>query len=341
MANSLLAHLYSRIRGSQEDIATISLQYLLSQSIALNEAFTHLIETNFEVKLEEKLQYVCQAVGEEKERPDMAGINASGQEIVLCEMKFYAGLTQNQPVNYLNRLKNNDGKGLLFICPKSRQTSLWAKLKKLCSEFEVVSINGYCIQVNGIRMAITTWSEILDRLRKVASSSAQELLSDIQQLDGYCSQMDTDAFLPFSPEDLTADNAKKAERYYEVVDKTIDLLYADENHITSKKGLKATAYRKGYGRSIYFDEFAITMDYNRDFWKSTNSIETPFWVAIRNKDWDTTDEMQSIINGIPSLKKEVVWYATFIALEPLVDSTLDEICLDLKRQILEYVDLFR
>ena len=45
MANSLLAHLYSRIRGSQEDIATISLQYLLSQSIALNEAFTQLIET--------------------------------------------------------------------------------------------------------------------------------------------------------------------------------------------------------------------------------------------------------------------------------------------------------
>jgi hypothetical protein len=40
MANSLLAHLYSHIRGSQEDIATISLQYILSQSVNLKVAFT-------------------------------------------------------------------------------------------------------------------------------------------------------------------------------------------------------------------------------------------------------------------------------------------------------------
>ena len=32
MAKSLLAHMYSRIRGSQEDVATIALQYLVSQS---------------------------------------------------------------------------------------------------------------------------------------------------------------------------------------------------------------------------------------------------------------------------------------------------------------------
>ena len=37
MANSLLAHLSSHIRGSQEDIATISLQYILSQSTILND----------------------------------------------------------------------------------------------------------------------------------------------------------------------------------------------------------------------------------------------------------------------------------------------------------------
>lgn len=49
MANSRLAHLYSRIRGSLEDVATVSLQYLLTQSRSLNLAFTKLI-SNTNVK---------------------------------------------------------------------------------------------------------------------------------------------------------------------------------------------------------------------------------------------------------------------------------------------------
>ena len=40
MNTSLLAHLYPYIKGSQEDVATYSLQYLLSQSDKLNIAFT-------------------------------------------------------------------------------------------------------------------------------------------------------------------------------------------------------------------------------------------------------------------------------------------------------------
>ena len=44
---ALLAHLYSHIRGSQEDIATYSLQYILSASSELNRAFTHLVSESF------------------------------------------------------------------------------------------------------------------------------------------------------------------------------------------------------------------------------------------------------------------------------------------------------
>lgn len=40
MAGSLLAYLYPRIRGSQEDVATLSLSYLLTQSDILCSAFT-------------------------------------------------------------------------------------------------------------------------------------------------------------------------------------------------------------------------------------------------------------------------------------------------------------
>ena len=134
MPYSLLAHLYPHIKGSQEDIATLSLQYLLSQSEELNKAFTELLSNCLRSDLDQTLQYCCQVAGdsEEKERPDMAGLDANGKEIILCEMKFYASLTANQPLTYLRRLKENDGQGLVFICPTARKNSLWSKLIELC-----------------------------------------------------------------------------------------------------------------------------------------------------------------------------------------------------------------
>ena len=87
MAYSLLGHLYPYIKGSQEDVATFSLQYLLSQSESLNRAFTKRVSDIMQADLEESLQYVCQVTGdsEEKERPDMAGINHNGEEVMLLK----------------------------------------------------------------------------------------------------------------------------------------------------------------------------------------------------------------------------------------------------------------
>ena len=157
MAQSLLAHLYPYIKGSQEDIATFSLQYLLSQSSKLNAAFTKFAADTMGIDLEERLQYLCQVTGEseEKERPDMVGTDADGAEVVLFEMKFYASLTANQPNTYLDRLRKNGGKGLLFICPMARKTSLWAKLQELCGT-ETDEISKFCVSANGVNLAITT-----------------------------------------------------------------------------------------------------------------------------------------------------------------------------------------
>ena len=115
MAESLLASLYSRIKGSQEDVATVSLQYILSSSEKLNMAFNRLLSDSLGVNIESDTKYTCQSVGKDKERPDMSGVDSSGNEIILCEMKFYAGLTDNQPNGYLDRLISNGGKALVFV----------------------------------------------------------------------------------------------------------------------------------------------------------------------------------------------------------------------------------
>ena len=75
---------------------------------------------------------------------------------------------------------------------------------------------------------------------------------------------------------------------------------------------------------------------------SDASIETPFWVAISNNDGHQTEHfVNALLKVDEKMKDNTVWNWCYLALEPLTNSTLEEVCLDLKRQILEYIDLFR
>lgn len=266
----------------------------------------------------------------------MVGTDADGAEVVLFEMKFYASLTANQPNTYLDRLRKNGGKGLLFICPMARKTSLWAKLQELCGT-ETDDVNKYCVTVNGVNLAITTWSEVLGLLKQVASTVDNAFIPDIIQLEGYCNQMDSDAFIPFTAMDLSAKMAKMGERYYSVIDEIIDQLVANKSVKTSKKGLKATGYRKGYTRSLYIGDYTITLNYDRDMWKTPSSVETPFWVAIRDSEWDQIEQIKEYLKTIPDRKKEEWWGMTYIALEPLQNATFTEVCENLAEQIMWHI----
>lgn len=340
MAQSLLAHLYTRIKGSQEDVATLSLQYILSQSKVLNETFTKQISDILWIELH-SLQYTCQVTGENGERPDLAGTNLAGKEQILCEMKFYAGLTGNQPLGYIDRLRAEDGNGLLFVCPSSRVTNLWHKLNEACRERIIEPVAEHCIKVDGVSMAITTWGDILDRLTQVASSSSPDSMSDINQLVGFCAQMDSDAFIPFTSEDLSAEVARKIDRHYEVINETFNLLFSDTSLKTDKKGTRASNVWDGYTRGLIIDDFAIYLAYDRYLWKDNSTVDTPFWLAVFNKDWEFPPSMLKRYHGIDDEKKGEHWGWYMLALEPLTDATLDEVCQDLKRQILEYLDAFR
>ncbi len=343
MAKSLLAHLYSRIKGSQEDVATISLQYILSQSKELNQAFTSYCSSLINTEIEDTLQYDCQVSGEENERPDMAGFDSGSAERLLFEMKFYAGLTSNQPLTYLERLEKNNGTGLIFVCPKARSTTLWSELRQICANTDKVieTINSKCISVNGVYMAITTWSDILERLKEVANGSAHDSISDINQLKGFCDQMDNDAFIPFNDEDLSSLNARKFQRLSDIIDETAKLLYNDSNLTCSPKG-KSNPFRTGYERKINIDDFIIFLSYDLELWKSDESVSTPFWVSVCNKDEKQTKDMQLKLHKIDETKKDsTVWNFCYLALTPPTNTTIDEVCKSLKQQILDYIDLFR
>lgn len=343
MAQSLLAHLYPHIRGSQEDIATLALQYLLVQSSVLNKVFTKRIADALNIETEETLQYSTQVTGEDNERPDMVGADSDGKEHFLCEMKFYAGLTDNQPLGYLKRLEENGGKGLIFVCPKSRKEVLWYELKKICEKAEksILSITENCVSVDGINMAIITWTEIISFLMNTAEASAEHLIADIKQLKGYCDQIDSEAFIPFKSEELTAENAKRIRRFYEVIDKVTNLLLCDETIKANKNGLRYTPTGDGYISYIYVNDYAIAICYDTYFWADSETKDTPFWLFIKKVvegKWKQTEDIVSQLKKYPESVKTEYASVIYLALDVLTHATEDEVCKDIKKQILNYIN---
>lgn len=337
MASSLLAHLYSRIKGSQEDVATLSLQYIVSQSSALNHEFTRILFRALHGSVGTELNYVCQSVGEKLERPDIAGMDASGKEQILCEAKFYAGLTENQPNGYLDRLKKEGAFGLVFICPAARKITLWSKVLDLCKNRGVETVDDFCVSVDGVRMAILTWGEIVESLRHVASSEATESLPDIYQLEGFCKLMDREAFIPFASEDFGPENAIREERHYQVLDAVFDRLIADKSLRSSAKGLRATPYRQGYVRYIRVMDHTLSINYDRRLWQSTGSEETPFWVEITGSTWRQPAEYRQAFNRYPESWKEPINDGTALAIFAPANASLDEVAEELVKQILQYI----
>lgn len=339
MAESLLAHLYSRIKGSQEDVATLSLQYILTLSPVLNESFSRLLFNSISGEYISGIDYKCQSVGESKERPDIAGIDFEGNEVILCEAKFYAGLTSNQPNAYLDRLIKKDGKALVFICPEARRISLWDKVVGLCDGRQIEYISEYCVNVDGIAMSLVSWNEIIETLKTAASAFAISAIPDISQLEGFCSMMDRTAFIPFSDEDLGPETAIKEERYYQVIDSVFDKLMANKNIDSSAKGLKASPFRQGYSRYIRINDWNIGIIYSRKAWISNTSCETPFWFYINDSDWKQSNEMQQKISRIKEIEKEQIDFNIAFALHPVLNVPLDDVAEDMMNQILEYIRL--
>jgi len=101
---SLLSHLLFTKKGSGEDLATESLKYFLDRSSLTRARFVSHCSAVAGVPLDSELRFVTQASGKERERPDLVGIGRDNGEVLIVESKFWAGLTGNQPAEYLKTM---------------------------------------------------------------------------------------------------------------------------------------------------------------------------------------------------------------------------------------------
>lgn len=197
----------------------------------------------------------------------------------------------------------------------------------------------YRVTVDGVVMSIVTWNKVIDELRRVAAAEAIESKSDIDQLAGFCSMMDSTAFIPFSPEDMGSIVARKEERNYQVIDKLFDKVCANKSLHANAKSLRAAAWRGGYTRYVRIEGYNLALIYNRNAWMDNSLDDTPFWFYFADDGWKQSEELRNKLRIIPESQKTLIDIDNkiCIALYPLFHATLDEVVDDLMKQILDRI----
>ena len=110
-----------------------------------------------ELNLPEDLSFQTQLRSEEFGQPDLVGKGGEGK-ILIVEVKFDAGFTENQPVAYFEHLA---APGLLvFVVPEYRRQTVWFQLCKRCRDKSLA--------VNNI--SSTPWSSLPSRRASPRSS---------------------------------------------------------------------------------------------------------------------------------------------------------------------------
>ena len=121
MQNSLLAHIASNFISEYENVANSSIAYLLNEYPVSREVLKEVLKLDCA-----PTYYVTELSTKSNGRPDVTGLDDNGNKSVIIEGKFWANLTDNQPVNYLKEL--SPGGKILFLAPDKRLTSLKQEL---------------------------------------------------------------------------------------------------------------------------------------------------------------------------------------------------------------------
>ena len=198
---SLLAHIVSQSLPA-EPTATQSLAYILRSAPEMAASLTDLLWPDVGFKLghvESELKF-----GDV--RPDLTIFDSDGRHRVFVENKFWAGLTDAQPVQYLAALPDDLPSGLVFILPKQRIPSVWGELKRRsldAYEFgnEASSESVIRLQMGPRTMCATSWRHVLRMMGR--ASPSDDVRRDVLQLDGLARFRESGGFPPLRGEELS------------------------------------------------------------------------------------------------------------------------------------------
>jgi hypothetical protein len=258
--NSVLAALTVKLTRQYENAATEALMYVLRTHAPSSAAISELLRHSGLPDDLPRLAFRTQVYGADGSIPDLVGIDASGVERLIVEAKFWAELTDHQPVSYLRRLSESLSSVLLFVCPEKRVQGLWDVLKSRvrptvaalgCPGGLPQAVTWLKIPPTG-HLAIVSWHALLSTLASDAAAQGDRLYeSDIHQLEGLCEQVDSEAFLPLHASELSAQTGRRVSQFADLVDAV--LVHIKER--ISRKDLKGSSPRSGsFGKYFLYSD---------------------------------------------------------------------------------------
>ena len=286
---TLLAKLAPKFGPQTENLAVDALGHILSGSKAARRALSKMIAAGG-ADVGEIAQVRTQATGTEGERPDLAGVDRNNLERVLIEAKFWAGLTDNQPMTYLKRLPSNTPSALLFVAPAARLTTLWNELRRIVAKSPSGITLARLVETAELRRAtaggrrrllLTSWQAMLDRMATEAADAADsDTEKDIEQLRGLAAQQDDVAFLPLRREELGPEFPRRMRGLQRLIDDATEC--AIDAGVADVRGLQVTPREWGYGR--YVRLAGSTPWFGISFYDWAEQQDTPLWLWFQKRD---------------------------------------------------------
>ena len=196
-----------RYSQSYEDIATDALAYVLNTHDSVRLGLMNLLRS---IISDLPNLYFRTQIVEGSIRPDMWGYGGA-ETYVYFENKFWAGLTENQPVSYLKELEKYPHPTiLLFVVPGAREQSIIAELTRRLNDADIKFIEKTNVQKNiiwciktgtGPFLSLTSWPRLIDLL-EFSSKNNSAAKNDLELLRSLCDAADIGKFIPMNSTDL-------------------------------------------------------------------------------------------------------------------------------------------
>jgi hypothetical protein len=296
---SLLADLALRMMKSAEDVATEGRAYVLQRSDAARAWLQRTVSEWLPGMPRRIESFRTQATAEDKSRPDLEAHDADGVPVILFENKFWAGLTDNQPVAYLKMLESGGG-ALCFVAPTVRVPLLWTEVvNRAKKEYPGLQMgtNEEHLKLarhgENLLLAMTSWDYLLRRvLEAVDMAGDSAMAGDIRQLQGLAARMDTAGFIPLTAEDITGSTARLVLQVCDLINLTMEELL--QRSFASKQGLRAAAGQGWYGHYFWLQGHACQLAFKASMWAEHGG--SPVWLRVLSPSWKYTVETDQAMN---------------------------------------------
>jgi hypothetical protein len=288
--SSVLAFLATRFATHPENLATEALNFVLANSPSARQAMLDLCR-QLGHRGTDDLTFTTQQSNEDGSRPDLVGRAIDGRTLVAIEAKFWAGLTEYQPLAYLKALPA-DG-FLLFVAPGMRIDVLWLELLRRAGgnsatqDGTVELREARAVPLGSQTLALVSWRTLLDHLHGASALAGESTTADIRQLAALCDKMDTDAFLPLRSDELTSNLGQRIYQFCDLADAILNRLVTEG--FANVTGFKSVGGKGWYGKYLRARGHGAMLYFDAQQWGAHGG--SPLWLALYGRELQPcTDE---------------------------------------------------